>query len=284
VYDLVVDLVVAEGALALSDREVYPNAPLRLVTAEYRFPLSPVLTGGDVLSLLARTLGSTLPIIEPAEALLHMSFGRNPASPSVSGSGYRLLTRDRMTAVTVTSSRLAVETTRYRHWEDFREGYVAVALRALGDEFGALAGLERVGLRFINEIRVPFTSTAAEWHAYVSPDLLAASRVATRGELKTVQGALHLQMTDDTELLMRTGILDGHLVDDSGPLTLPAPPQDGPFFLIDIDSFWTKSGPLAEWSMDAALEISDGLHAPIDDLFENCITEVLRSSVLRKEP
>jgi uncharacterized protein (TIGR04255 family) len=83
---------------------------------------------------------------------------------------------------------------------------------------------------------------------------------------------------------MRSGILDGHVVDDSGPLTLPTPPQDGPFFLIDIDSFWTKSGPLAKWSTEAAIGISDSLHAPIDDLFENCITDVLRSNVLRKEP
>jgi len=34
--------------------------------------------------------------------------------------------------------------------------------------------------------------------------------------------------------------------------------------------------------MTAALEISDKLHAPIDDLFESCITEKLRSTVLRK--
>jgi len=281
VYGSVVDLVVVKEAYALPDREVYSNAPLRLVTAEYRFPLSPVLTGADLLILLANTLGATLPVIEPAEALLQLNFGRNPAPPSVSGNGYRLLNRDRTTAVTVTSSRLAVETTAYRHWEDFRDEYVSVALRALGEELNALAGLERVGLRFINEIRVPSTSMAEDWQAYINPDLLAAARVPTSGKLKTVQGALHLQMTDDAELLMRSGILDGHVV-DSGPFTLPTPPQDGPFFLIDIDSFWTKSGPLAEWSTTAALEISDKLHAPIDDLFESCITEKLRSTVLRK--
>jgi uncharacterized protein (TIGR04255 family) len=266
----------------LSDREVYPNAPLRLVTAEYRFPLSPVLTGADLLTLLANALGATLPVIEPAEALLQLNFGRNPAPPSVSGNGYRLLNRDRTTAVTVTSSRLAVETTAYRHWEDFRDEYVSVALCALGEDLGALAGLERVGLRFINEIRVASTSLAEDWQAYVNPDLLAAARVAASGKLKTVQGALHLQMTEETELLMRSGILEGHVVDDSGPFALPTPPQDGPFFLIDIDSFWTKPGPLAEWSTEVALEISDKLHAPIDDLFESCITEELRSTVLRK--
>lgn len=263
---------------------MYPNAPLRLVTAEYRFPLSAVLAGADLLTLLAKTLGSTLPVIEPAEPMIQLNLGRMAAAPTVSGGGFRLLTRDRTTAVTVTSSRLAVETTSYGHWEDFRDTFVAIALRTLGDELGALAGLERVGLRFINEIRVPDVATVDQWYAYVSPDLLAPTRVVPDGDFRTVQNALHLRMGDNSELLMRSGILEGHVVDDSGPLALPSPPSDGVYFLIDIDSFWTTPGALVEWSTESALRTSDELHAPVDKLFESCITEVLRDSVLRKEP
>jgi uncharacterized protein (TIGR04255 family) len=283
VYDLVVDPVAVLRRLPLPEREVYVNAPLRLVTAEYRFPLSAALSGGDLLPLLARELGSTLPIIEPAPAL-QLTLGPDLAPPALTN-GYRLLTRDRMTAVTVSPSRLAVETTAYGHWVDFRDEYVRVALVALGDELDALAGLDRVGLRYINEIRVPLTSgTTHHWHTYVNRDLLAPAAITSRGALKTVQVALHLQVEDQSELLLRSGILEGHVVDNSGPLQLPSPPKDGPFFLIDIDSFWTRSGALDEWNTAGALAISNRLHDPIDELFETCITEALRDDVLRRKP
>lgn len=51
----------------MADHEVYPNAPLRLVTAEYRFPHSPALAEPNVAARLAEHLRSGLPIIEPLE-------------------------------------------------------------------------------------------------------------------------------------------------------------------------------------------------------------------------
>lgn len=266
----------------MPEREVYVNAPLRLVTAEYRFPLSSVLAGDDLLSLLAKTLGTALPIIEPAQ-LVQFSVGADLAPPAITN-GYRLLARDRTTAATVTSNRLAVETTAYRHWADFRNEYVETALSALGEDIGALAGLDRVGLRFINELRIPSIADGVEGlRAYINSDLLAASRVMSRGELKTVQAALHLQLGDNAELLMRSGILEGRMVDDSGPLRLTSPPQSGRFFLIDIDSFWTNTGALDEWNTAEAIAISDRLHEPIDELFESCITDTLRDDILRRK-
>jgi uncharacterized protein (TIGR04255 family) len=263
-------------------REVYGNAPLRLVTAEFRFPLSPLLSGSDLLSLLADTLGETFPIIEPAPQGLQLSFGPESPVASSTGNGYRLLARDRTSSVTVTPSRVAIETTAYRHWEDFREELVRVALSALGDNLGALVGIDRIGLRYINEVRVPGDSlTTDDWKSYINPDLLAVTNIATGAAVKTAQMALHLQTSDDAELLIRLGILEGHVVDNSTPLRLPSAPQNGPFFLIDIDSFWTRTGTVNEWDTSAAIETANSLHAPIDDLFELCITERLRADVLR---
>ena len=136
------------------EREVYPNAPLRLVTAEFRFPISPRLSGGDLLTVLGDQLGETFPIVEPTSLQLTIGGPAPQPTPLIgSGGGYRLLTRDRTTAVTVSANRITIETTVYRRWEDFRDGPVAKALTAVGDGLGAIAGLERVGLRFINEVR-----------------------------------------------------------------------------------------------------------------------------------
>lgn len=265
------------------EREVYPNAPLRLVTAEYRYPLSARLSTPDLLTILADSLGPSFPIIEPAlQGGIQFSFGPSDPSPQGPQNGFRLLVRDRTSAVTVTPSRIAIETTSYQHWEEFRDGLISTALGALGDEIGALAGIDRVGLRYINEVRVPQPlATTEEWEEYINADLLAAARLVTEGSVNTVQTALHLQIREDQELLLRCGMLAGRIVEETGPLRLPTPPGEGPFFLIDIDSFWTRSGPVSEWDTGSCLEISNQLHSPIDGLFERCITEKLRTDVLR---
>lgn len=264
----------------MADREVYANAPLRLVTAEFRFPLSPRLAGNDLLKILADVLGERLPIVEPVG--LQVTIGSETPAPAVSGTGYRLLTRERTTAVTVGSSRVAIETTAYGHWKDFRDGVVATALRAIGDELGALVGLDRVGLRYINEIRVPGAGAeTAGWRDYIAPELLATAGLAEGQPIRTMQHALHLDRGDGAELLMRAGLLEGYVVDNTGPLQLLSPPQPGFFFLIDIDSFWTRFGIHEEWDTEASLGIADRLHDPVDQLFERCILEKLRAEVLR---
>jgi uncharacterized protein (TIGR04255 family) len=267
----------------MPSREVYPNAPLRLVTAEFRFPLSPNLADGDLLSALSKVLGGMLPIIEPVPQGLQLTLGLEPQSQKMTAGGFRLLSRDRTVAVTVTASRLAVETTIYEHWEMFRES-IETALRAVGEALEAIAGLDRVGLRYINEIRVPDAGTSIErWMPYISGELLAVSRLAGQHKVKTIQSALHLATGDNEELLLRYGMLEGHVVDEM-PLHLPCPPQDGPFFLLDIDSFWTRLGALEEFDTEAALAIADRIHEPVEGLFERAITERLREEVLRRKP
>lgn len=270
----------------MAQREVYSNAPLRLVTAEFRFPISPRLSGGDLLSLLGERLGEALPIVEPTTFQLTIAGPAPQPAPLIGGGGgFRLLTRDRTTAVTVDANRITIETTVYRRWEDFRDGPVANALTTVGDGLGAIAGLDRVGLRFINEVRVPgMTSTEPlRWRDYITPELLAPADLAPGREVKTVQMALHLGMGDGAEVLMRTGLLEGRVVDDTGPLRLPRPPQPGTFFLLDIDSFWSRGTTYEAWDSARVLAIADRLHDPIDELFERSLTEKLRDDVLRRE-
>ncbi len=268
----------------MSSREVYPNAPLRLVTAEFRFPLSPALAGDGLLSRLSKVLGSVLPIIEPAHQGFEVTFGAEPQPPRLTAGGFRLLSRDRTAAVTVGAGRLAVETTVYKHWKTFRES-IETALQAIGEELQAIAGLDRIGLRYINEIRVRDVAMSVDrWMPYINGDLLAVVQLAAGHQIKTVQSALHLVTGDNEELLLRCGALEGHVVDDSGPLHLPTPPGDGPFFLLDIDSFWTRLGVLEEFDIAAALTTADRIHEPVDGLFEHAITERLREEVLRRKP
>jgi uncharacterized protein (TIGR04255 family) len=195
---------------------------------------------------------------------------------------FRLLSRDRTDAVTVTQGRLSVETTHYTRWEEFRDGLIAQALRAVGEELGAITGLDRVGLRYIDEIRVPGEAGPADrWTRYIDQDVLAPLRLARGHEFKAFQAALQLDTAENCELQMRYGTLDGHIVADSGPLRLPTAPTTGQCFFIDIDSYWTRPGDLEEFDLVKALSIANQLHDPIGELFERAITEDLRNDVFR---
>lgn len=263
------------------DREVYPNAPLRLVTAEFRFPIASKLAGDGLLALLGERFGDRFPVIQPASVEVVMG----PGGPITPGQqvNYVMLTRERTTAVTVGATRLAMETTEYGHWKDFRDGVVGPALAVIGDELEAVAGLDRVGLRFINEIRVPGAGPdVGSWAGYVVDQLLAPGELAGESEIRTVQLALQMIHGDGAELLLRGGILEGRVVDERGPLRLPKESPHDHFFLLDMDSFWKHDGTYDPWSTEAALDIADRLHAPIDDLFERCITDRLREEVLRR--
>lgn len=267
----------------MPDREVYPSAPLRLVTAEFRFPLSARLSERDLLGASAEVLGDAYPVIEPAEQTVQLSLGADPRPPKVSAEGYRLLTRERTVAVTVTPTRLAVETTTYKHWEDFRDTHVRRSLEAIGGTLRAIVGLQRVGLRYIDEIRTPGAGSLAErWAPYITSDLLAPTQLAGGLNVDAIQGLVHLGDGEHHQVALRFGALEGYTVGDDGPLRVPTPTIEGPYFLIDIDSFWSASTVIDVFDLEAAIAVTDKLHDPVGAIFERCITEKLREDVLRR--
>jgi uncharacterized protein (TIGR04255 family) len=264
--------------------EVYPNASLRLVTAEFRFPLSPRLSG-DPLDTLSDLLSERLPIIEPAGNSVGLEFSSASAQPQLLPArepAYRFMERDRRTALTVQPGRFAVEVTAYTHWEEFRE-LIRWALEKIGNELHAIVALDRLGIRYIDEIRVPSEPEIPSlWSSFIDEHLLAPLQLADGFDVKALHGALQLSTGEGCEMVVRYGTLTGHLVADIGPLQLLTPAGQGPTFYIDTDSYWTR--PVSrqdEFDVDTALGLADAVHAPVSALFERAITERLRDEVLR---
>jgi len=82
---------------------------------------------------------------------------------------------------------------------------------------------------------------------------------------------------------LRYGATQGWSVDPNGPLRLKSA-DHGPYFLLDIDSYWTSPAELVpEFALDDALMLCNELHSPVREVFEAAITEKLRNDVLRKE-
>jgi uncharacterized protein (TIGR04255 family) len=179
--------------------------------------------------------------------------------------------------VTLGAQSLTVETTSYVRFEEFHEriGEVAAAV----EELGEVSGLLRVGLRYLDEIRLPSAiTTLDQWGEYVNQSLTNGIGLVPGSPIQLV-GMVETRIADGRGLVMRYGSQPrGRLVDPNGPLRIPhSDPDDQPFFFIDIDSYWTApEDDLPEFDTATILTICDQLHGPTRETFENSISEKLR--------
>lgn len=266
----------------MTDREIYPNAPLRFVAFEARFPHVPPFGLAVPPEPLRKALQARFPRSEPANV---QSVEIGPGAIRQGAEmRHRFLSRDRTIALTLGAQSLSVETANYHRFEDFRES-IAEAVDAV-EALAEVSGLLRVGLRYVDELRVPVAISAlAEWAAYVDGSLIGPVGLAPGSPVQSF-GAIETQIAERQGLAMRYGSLPhGRLVDPNGPLRSPHnDPDDEPFFFIDIDSYWTApEDDMPEFVTQAILGICNDLHSPTRTMFESSITEKLRNDVLRTQ-
>jgi len=271
---------------------------LVLVAAEVRHSVAETLTG-PAQAALKRALAKYMPLSNPATRTNVTAMAGGPTQMTTSTSP-RFTSRDRTTSVTFHSEALVLETTRYGRFERLLD-LLTLALDARM-EVGPLDGLERVGLRYIDEIRVPEAAEEpAAWAAWVDASLLGPAPVVSPLGLRAVQwqglavfasglanpagetapAAQGVTGNDGADsLVLRYGPAVGYAVDPGGELKRSAPPP-GPFFLLDIDSFWTPGEQVPPLDRDELLTCVQRLHVPVRTLFESLISERLREEVLR---
>lgn len=210
-----------------------------------------------------------------------MSFG----GPTIqSETRTKLVSRDRTLCITVAQEALWVETTDYKGWDWFKP-VLSAALASI-DRLAPVQGYTRIGLRYVNELRVPHEGSAPDWAEWVIPELLGPGRRfagLVDGQLMH-QGIGQFRTGTDSLTTARYGSVIGpsSISPDGQALISPKTFPDGPFFVWDTDCAWnlpvTQSVPAFEApAVEAQLE---GLHLPVKSLFEAVITDRLRTEVL----
>jgi uncharacterized protein (TIGR04255 family) len=287
----VVDEVVEGVGVARSQpmREVYPNPPVVLVAVEVRHPAAAPLSPADRRKIKS-LLGAHVPIMRSARTLLQMTASVMPTGASPPDLQFeefpRYFSRDKTVAVSIRTEAVVIETTRYTRWEN---------LRALADkvlearrQVSEIDGVERIGLRYVDEVRIPVLSEEG-WGEWVDPSLLGASAIGAELRLTPGpwQGVTAFSSGPETTVVLRYGPSDGYAVDPGGELKRPTP-TPGPFFLIDIDSFWAPGQDTPEFDVSAISKICEELHLPVRRVFERVVTdrlrEVFRSVAKIEEP
>ena len=186
-------------------------------------------------------------------------------------------------SVTISRDALALEATEYPGWHDFRALFVRV-LEAI-QEVATPDGITRVGLRYVDEIRLPDPPVdLAGWDGWIDARLLAPFQldddVPTTGTVVVQYG----QPPGYVTVFRASPFPEGRAVQPGGPLRMPVETESGPFFLFDTDASWADpSREVPEFNSDRIASILDDLHGPCNRLFEASITDRLRDEVLRRE-
>ena len=263
------------------DHEVYPNAPLALVVVEIRF--SNGASDRPLPMPLQRTIRDALGeewVIDSSKIQrFDLSIGPNGPAPQFMAPVpvTRFTVRDRTKAIALTESTLTIEATEYSHYPAFRET-LELAISAIST-FLKPDGINRVGMRYIDEIRIPeiTDSNIDDWSKWLHPSLSAPcadEMAAANIEPLSWEGAAQYNTGIDQRLVLRYGSRSGFVVSPVGPLMCPHPPLPGALFFLDFDSYWEPQG-IPEFTGSEVLERCDSLRSPIRSLFDFLTTENL---------
>ena len=261
---------------------VFPNQPLVLVALEVRYPepAEPLQ-----VAALRRAVRDILPI---PENVTHQTITFGGPAPVIEKRDFpRLMSRDRTAALVVTHEALVLETTTYEGYEEHRN-LIGRVVSAVG-ELLSPDGVRRVGMRFIDEIRVPqISEPPGDWKGWIAEGLLVplAPDVQVGSESfkpRTWQGVAVYDAGAGYSVTFKYGPQVGFAVPPNGSTRRLNPPKPGLFFLLDSDGAWTPHEDIPEFTPERILAACDTIHEPLSALFKAVGTERLIKEVFMAE-
>jgi uncharacterized protein (TIGR04255 family) len=256
-----------------------------LALVEIRHPEGDFLSRGD-LAGLKQWLTSYTPLQKAedvSEIQMIMNPGAQPTSSARTRVVHRFSSRDRRTSISFGTDSIVVETTDYKGWTGFCE-LISAALSAR-QEIAPIDGIERIGLRFIDEIRLDGSDGPIDWGEWVVSSLLPPQFASEDLGLTLSQQQSVVQYASarpEETITLRYGAVDGPPAVSSGPNFVRAStPPAGEYFLLDTDAAWTLTpgASVPEATADGVVQLASTLHASAKGLFEALITEKLRVEV-----
>lgn len=254
--------------LALPDqpRRLYEENPLRLVVCQLRFPVLHRFEEPGVLARFQEVLGDRYPRSVPEQQIALTVTPSGPASSQPASRYWRFRGLEDGWSVAIGRDFVSLETDAYQRYEELRERAAEMldAVLAVG-----VTIRERLGLRYVDEIRHPDAKRPGDWRELIEERLLGLVGGEELGEDV-------IQCLQDIRLREQNGTLTirhGYV----GP---EAAGSESPFYLLDVDYSEERSMPLLA---DQVLQQIDDYHRTVHNLFETAITQRLREHLRVKE-
>jgi uncharacterized protein (TIGR04255 family) len=244
-------------------RRVYEKNPLKLVICQVRFPVATRFEQPGFVVPFEEAVRGEFPRVHQEQQVLITVAAGAPSSPAVAPS-WRFQTADGSTSVLLARDALTLETTAYSRFEEF-----VPLVKLLLD---ALVGLEvryreRLGLRYVNEIRHPDAQTASAWTNFINPAMLGTVGGELLGD-DVIHALENIRLREE----------DATVVINHGFVGKDAVPSDGDsFYQLDID--FGDDRPV-ELESEATLEQVSSFHDRISNLFEMSINDAMRNYLI----
>ncbi|MGH3428083.1 MAG: TIGR04255 family protein [Candidatus Dormibacteraceae bacterium] len=258
-----------------SNREIFKEAPLALVTAEIRFTDAARLRQQQTNDEVAIALEERFPF---AEALQQTDVNlTSTGSPQLQQRlGVVLKSAKSTETLTVMSESLTYETTAYTDFGDLLEA-VTTACDALVAA-KVRPAMRRVGLRYIDEVRVPETIIdVRQWGKWIDSRLVGQLEVGPHGVPATMtQSIATYDLGEGKGLNFRYAALN------QGPVVVPQflkrpAIESGPFFVLDFDGFHDfTDGQAIPLTSEVVRESLSAVHIPCGTTFQQSITDKAR--------
>lgn len=257
-------------------RERYGNAPLALVVAEVRLGYEPLLKTEETLDKFASAIRSKFPALG-REQTLRAQFGISEKIEQLTLPQVRGTTLNSKATVALNPNTLTLQMdgAAYTTYSASFGPLLAFALSSL-EELIPEAQIERIGLRYIDEVRPPETpDDARAWSRWINPGLLAIMDARPDWKPIGVQTGTTFAVSETETLTFNSGLFRGvTVVDPSLPFARKGDSPDW-LFVLDVDSAWTPTV-FTRLASSGAAELVDRLHEPASDVFEWAITDEAR--------
>lgn len=258
------------------NREVFPNSPLALVAAEIRFSDAARLRRQETLDHIAIALEGRFPVAQPLQQT-NVNIGGPAQPPEIQmTTGVQLKDVNNTASLALTAGSLTYETTAYTEFEDLVEAVVASCHAVVDSD--VTPAIQRIGLRYIDEVRVPaMISDARQWSGWIDGRLIDHLSIGPENSpVTTAQGIMSYDLGEGRGLNFRFAALNQGAVVVS-PTLKRTPFEPGPFFVLDFDGFDDFSGKdttlLAPEVVGKTLE---AVHSPAGATFQKSITDKAR--------
>ena len=237
------------------------RSPLRLVVCQVRHDRTFAAVDATRVLALHGELADRYPTITEAAqqtlGILAGPAGAQMMAPEPS-KGWQFRSADETWTVTVQPDFFSLETSGYQDWADFSERLMQV-VRAVGVHVRPVLE-QRVGLRYVDEVRDPDVSDPVGWKGWIDDSLLGPLAHPSFGPaLRGTQQVLELDAPDALRVILRHG-------------TLRVPGEKQWLYLLDHDCFRQQGGP---FDVDAVAGTVEDLHRLALQVFQAAITPKL---------
>jgi uncharacterized protein (TIGR04255 family) len=222
--------------LALSyEPEELTDSPIELAVVQVQYPtIMSIPTNEALLAAFQERVRDLYPFLSVGpQGIFTVSSQNVEQQPTTRV--FQFMDINQRWTVTLSADSIALETRNYTTFSEFSNRLLKIL--AAANEVYSLRDKQRLGLRYINEIRHKDTeateASSALWNTIIRPEVL--------GILSTEVGDSVDQSVQELSLTIRNGKLTmRHGAFPQGTSVAPLPNQsvlDDPFYLLDFDAF-----------------------------------------------